>query len=270
MKLLNDRLEVVRCLGSGSTGTVYLCRNREAGHQVAVKILFPDLARDESAVTRVRNEVVAGYEVAHPNVVRMYEYFREGENICFTMEYIDGGNLSQEMADNHPLDCRRVVQLLVDICSGLEAVHATGIIHRDLKPENILLTKDGTAKISDFSIAQSPTIEPGGVVGTMDYIAPEYLQSGSVDQRGDIYAVGVIAYELLTDQPPYKEATVIATMTKRLEEDPVPPSELNPRCPPSLSELTISALSRDPAKRPQSAKQMVEMLQRIARNDLVH
>ena len=253
----------------------YLCRHLELADQyVALKILYQEIAKDEVAVSRFRNEIVASYGVSHPNVVRAYEYFRDEDLICFTMEYVDGGDLAQELADKHPLDTTRIVQLLTEICSGLDAIHSSGIVHRDLKPENILLTKDGTVKISDFGISRVGTgprlTEQGGVVGTIDYVSPEYLETGTVDHRGDIYAVGVIAYEAVTGDMPFKAESVIQTMTKRLQEDPASPIGINARCPAALSDFTMTALARDPTKRFQTAKEMVEALAKIARAELVH
>ncbi|MFN8391306.1 MAG: serine/threonine-protein kinase [Bdellovibrionota bacterium] len=274
-KKFNGRYEIIKCLGNGSMGMTYLCRHLEmAGHYVALKILYPEVARDEVASDRFRNEIVASYGVSHPNVVRAYEYFRDDDLICFTMEYIEGGDLAKEIANHTTLDTARIIELLIQICSGLKAIHSSGIIHRDIKPENILLTKNGTVKISDFGIARAGTgprlSDHGGVVGTIDYVSPEYLETGAVDLRGDIYAVGVIAYEMITGESPFKADSVIQSMTKRLKEDAAPPAEINVKCSSALSDFTLKAMARDPEKRFQTAGEMVDALEKIAKAETVH
>ncbi len=171
--IVNGRYEVVKCLGTGSMGLVYACRHRElAGHLVAMKVLFAEVARDAVAAQRFRNEIVASYGVSHPNVVRAYEYFRDGDLVAFTMEYIGGGDLADRIGLDEPLEISEIIRMLCQMCSGVQAIHDAGIIHRDLKPENILITVDGDIKITDFGIARTHTgpklTEHGGVVGTID------------------------------------------------------------------------------------------------------
>lgn len=212
--IVNGRYEVVKCLGTGSMGMVYACRHRELqGHIVAMKVLFSEVARDEVAAARFRNEIVASYGVSHPNVVRAYEYFRDGDLIAFTMEYIGGGDLADKISVDEKIAVPEIVRMLQQMCSGVQAIHDAGIIHRDLKPENILLTAQGDIKITDFGIARTGTgpklTEHGGVVGTIDYVSPEYLEQGQVDARSDIYALGVLAYEMITQESPFKGKSVI-------------------------------------------------------------
>ncbi len=269
--IVNGRYEVVKCLGTGSMGMVYACRHRElAGHLVAMKVLFPEVARDEVAAARFRNEIVASYGVSHPNVVRAYEYFRDGDLIAFTMEYIPGGDIADKIANSDKITIDEILRMLSQICSGVQAIHDAGIIHRDLKPENILLTAQGDVKITDFGIARAGTgprlTDHGGVVGTIDYVSPEYLERGEVDARSDIYAMGVISYEMLTHELPFKGKSVIETMTLRLRTDPEPPHRLRADCPPKLSEIVLKAMARDFKERYQSAREMYEDLQDLIRS----
>ena len=263
--IVNGRYEVVKCLGTGSMGMVYACRHRElAGHIVAMKVLFSEVARDEVAAARFRNEIVASYGVSHPNVVRAYEYFRDGDLIAFTMEYIGGGDLADRLSGGEEIPCSEIVILLCQMASGVQAIHDAGIIHRDLKPENILLTAQGDVKITDFGIARigsGPKLtEHGGVVGTIDYVCPEYLERGQVDRRSDIYALGVLAYEMAAGTSPFKGKSVIETMTMRLHSDPEPPHHVRSDCPVALSNIILKAMSRDPEQRYQHAKEMLEDL----------
>lgn len=262
--IVNGRYEIVKCLGTGSMGMVYACRNRELnGMLVAMKVLFSEVARDEVQAARFRNEIVASYEVNHPNVVRAYEYFKDGDIVAFTMEYVGAGDLADRINESQ-LEIPEIIKMLTQICGGVQAIHDKGIIHRDLKPENILLTASGDCKITDFGIARSfsgPKLtEHGGVVGTIDYVSPEYLEQGQVDQRSDIYALGVLIYEMLTGESPFKGKSVIETMTMRLRTDPVPPHHLRPDCPTLLSNICLKMMARDPEQRYQSARAILEDL----------
>ena len=267
--IVNGRYEVVKCLGTGSMGMVYACRHRElAGHLVAMKVLFSEVARDQVAAQRFRNEIVASYGVSHPNVVRAYEYFRDGDLVAFTMEYIGGGDLADRIGMDEPIPIEEIIRMLAQMCSGVQAIHDAGIIHRDLKPENILITPQGDIKITDFGIARTGTgpklTEHGGVVGTIDYVSPEYLERGQVDARSDIYALGVLAFEMITGEAPFKGKSVIETMTMRLRTDPIRPSTLRPDCPPALDEVILKALRRDVEHRYQTAFEMLQDLQQLS------
>lgn len=263
--IVNGRYEIVKCLGTGSMGMVYACRHRElSGHLVAMKVLFSEVARDEVAAARFRNEIVASYGVNHPNVVRAYEYFRDGDLVAFTMEYVGGGDLADRIGSDVGIDIDDTIKLLIQMCSGVQAIHDAGIIHRDLKPENILLTAQGDIKITDFGIARTGTgpklTEYGGVVGTIDYVSPEYLERGQVDARSDIYSLGVLAYEMITGESPFKGKSVIETMTMRLRSDPEAPHTVRADCPESLSRVVLMSLSRVPESRYQSASEMMQDL----------
>jgi serine/threonine protein kinase len=260
--VIAGRYEVVKCLGAGSVGLVYACRHRDLpGHLVAVKVLFPEVAQDRVAAARFRNEIIASYGVSNPHVVRAYEYLRDGDLVAYTMEYVDGGALADkiEKGSSH-LSIEEIVRLLAQMCAGVQAIHDAGIVHRDLKPENILLTRDGDVKIGDFGIARTghgPRLtEHGGVVGTIDYVSPEYMLNSQVDWRSDLYALGILAYEMLTGISPFRGDSVYATMTKRLKSDPKRPTELRPECPEQLSTIVLKAMARDPELRYQSAAEI--------------
>lgn len=265
--IIAGRYEVVKSLGSGSMGTVYACRHRElAGHLVAMKVLFPEIAQDRVASARFRNEISASYGVSHPNVVRAYEYVRDGDLVAYTMEYVGGGDLAEKLGRPHePIPIPDCVRILAQMCSGVQAIHDAGIVHRDLKPENIFLTRDMTVKIGDFGIARAgagPRLtEHGGVVGTIDYVSPEYMLNSQVDWRSDIYAMGILAYEMVAGETPFKGDTVYAVMTKRLKSDPLTPSRIRSDCPPELDRIILKGMARDPDARYQSAAEMLYDLQ---------
>ncbi|MCB0329233.1 MAG: protein kinase [Bdellovibrionales bacterium] len=264
--VLGGRYEVVKCLGAGSMGLVYACRDHELDdHMVAVKVLFPEVAQDKTAAARFRNEIFASYGVSHPNVVRAYEYLRDGDIVAYTMEFVGGGDLAEKIGkDKEPLAIPEIVRLLQEMCLGVQAIHDAGIVHRDLKPENILLTEERRVKIADFGIARmgsGPKLtEHGGVVGTIDYVSPEYMLNAHVDWRSDIYAMGILAYEMIAQESPFRGESVYATMTKRLKTDPEPPSSLRPDCPRELDSIILRAMARDPEQRYQSTKAMYDDL----------
>ncbi len=266
--LIASRYEVIKLLGAGTMGLVYLCKHKElGGHFVAVKVLFAEFATDAIATARFRNEIHASFCVSHPNVVSVYEYLKDGDLIAYTMEYAGGGNLNERLNKAEPLPLPSILRILSEICDGLQAIHDAGVVHRDLKPENILFSHSGTAKISDLGIARmglGPKLsDKGGVVGTIDYVSPEYMLTSEVDSRSDIYAVGVIAYEIITGQNPFKGEGVYATMTKRIKVDPEPPSALRKDCSPQLDSIVLKAMNRDPEQRYQTAAEMSNDLKKL-------
>jgi len=263
--VIAGRYEVVKGLGAGSMGVVYACRHRDlAGHLVSVKVLFPEFAQDKTASARFRNEICASYGVSHPNVVRAYEYLTDGDLVAYTMEYVSGVDLADRLDRDDPIPIPDVVTILSQMCSGVQAIHDAGIVHRDLKPENILISKDGNVKITDFGIARTdhgPKLtEHGGVVGTIDYVSPEYMLHAQVDWRSDIYAIGILAYEMIVGEAPFHGDSMYATMTKRLKSDPTPPSVSRSECPAELDRVVLRAMHRDREERYQSAQEICDDL----------
>ena len=267
--IVNGRYEILKSLGTGSMGLVYVCRHLElAGHVVAMKVLFNEVVRDEVVRSRFINEIVASYGVNHPNVVRAYEYFQDGDIVAFTMEYVDGGDLADRLAMKEPIPMDQVIKWLKQMCLGVQAIHDAGIVHRDLKPENVMLTHAGDVKIADFGIAKTGSgpklTEYGGVVGTIDYVSPEYLERGQVDERLDIYALGVLAYEMITGNVPFQGDSVIETMTLRLKTIPETPAAIRPECSEELGRIVMRALRREPGERYQKAIEMYHDLDYLA------
>jgi serine/threonine protein kinase len=270
--VIAGRYEVVKSLGAGSMGVVYACRHRElAGHLVSVKVLFPEFVQDKVAAARFRNEICASYGVSHPNVVRAYEYLTDGDLVAYTMEYVSGGDLAERLDKSHnQLQISEIVSILSQMCAGVQAIHDAGIIHRDLKPENILIAKEGRVKITDFGIARTdrgPKLtEHGGVVGTLHYVSPEYMVNSQVDWRSDIYAIGILSYEMLTGEAPFRGDNVYDALTKRLKSDPPSPSKIRQDCPPELDAIVLQAMNRDPNKRYQAASDIYEDLRLVFPN----
>jgi serine/threonine-protein kinase len=180
------------------------------------------------------------------------------------MEYVSGGDLADRLDQAEPIPIPEVISILSQMSSGVQAIHDAGIVHRDLKPENILLAKDGKVKITDFGIARTdhgPKLtEHGGVVGTLDYVSPEYMLNSQVDWRSDIFAIGILGFEMVAGQTPFKGDSLYATMRSKLTTDPPSPSSFRSECPPQLDEIILRAMHRDPELRYQSAAEIYEDL----------
>jgi len=265
--VIAGKYEIVRQVQAGAMGVVFACRHLDFdGHLVAVKVLFPDVARDHTACARLQQEICSSYLVTHPNIVRTYEYLRDKDLIGYSMEYVDGGDLAERLERGERFSVAATVHILAQICAGVQAMHDARIVHRDLKPENILLTMDGTVKIADFGIARVSNerrlTESGGLVGTIAYMSPEYMLRADADWRSDIYAIGVLGFEMLTGEPPFDGKSAIECMRNRIKKDAPAVSQFV-TCPPQLDTIIARALARDPAQRFQSAGEMQQALQKV-------
>lgn len=269
--IIAGRYEVIKCLGAGSMGLVYCCRHRElTGHTVAVKVLFPEVAQDPVASARFRNEIFASYRVSHTNVVRAFEFIKDGDIIAYSMEYVEGGDLADRLNSKNKIDIHDGIDFLMQMAAGVQAIHDAGIVHRDLKPENILISREGVVKIADFGIARTggaPRLtEHGGVVGTLDYVAPEYLLENKVDWRSDIYALGMLAYEMMTGELPFRAPSITMSIQLRTQKDPKHPSEMRKELPEEVGDLILSMMYRDPNIRTQSAADVYYKLLPLSTN----
>lgn len=245
---------LIKELGSGSVGSVFHCSHPIDG-EVAVKVLFPEAAADNKTVERFRREFGAYLEIQHPNVVRGKRLIDDQERglLALVMELISGGDLGTRLGSGKRLSLFEALGLMIQLCDGLGAIHKHGIIHRDLKPENLLIDPCGRLKITDFGIALLPgttrLTEHGGMVGTLQYASPEYLMSSTLHPPGDIYAFGVIAYEMVTGRSPFEGGQFFESIARRMKTDPPPPSTKNRDIPPWLDQLILKALARDPKDR---------------------
>jgi len=262
-----DQYEIVKLLGVGSAGLVYLCNHIQlSNYPLAVKIF--NYSRNELDLKRFKREILSAYNVNHPNVIRCYEYLCSDELIAFTMEYIQGGTLNEKIQKDELSDYSKIVSTLVSICSGLDAIHKAGVVHRDLKPENVLFTLEGQVKIADFSIAHhelEPKLNTGSVIGTIDYISPEYLAGKTIDARIDLYALGVIAYQMVTGKIPCKGKNPYHTLKIRTEQKAEPLSVFRKDCPVILEKIIMKALEPNPSDRYQSADKMLKDLMQFSR-----
>lgn len=264
------RYEIIRPVGAGGMGAVYLAKDpRFEDFFVALKVLYPGVIRSRESRERFRNEIVASYRVNHKNVVRAYEYFDQEDFQAYAMEFVDGSDLSELMRKNR-IEWKRAVEILHQISCGLEAIHKAGIVHRDLKPENMLIATDGTVKISDFGVARlkgSITLtQAGAMVGTPKYVSPEYIETGECDHRGDIYALGVIGFELLAGRSPFRSTTRVSMMMERFKVNLDGLPKLVPDAPRSVIAFIRKAMAVEVMNRYQTASEVVADLKAILEN----
>ena len=265
--LLGERYRIQRLLGSGGMADVYEALDLELEEIIAVKVVHPDVANREEMVNQFKKEIKLARKIVHPNVCRIYD-FGSTEDLKFvTMELIEGSTLDALNKERPDLDLDTKVEMFREILSGLEAAHQTGIIHRDLKPQNVMVTPEGRAVIMDFGIARELSTDEistatSDVIGTPAYMAPERMLGNRVDQRADIYSLGVILFELATRRRPFSGMTVFDMAKNQLSVDPPNPSAINPDLPAWLEPIILKMLAKEPKDRFQTvAELMVDLPQ---------
>ncbi|MFZ0738852.1 MAG: tetratricopeptide repeat protein [Candidatus Acidiferrales bacterium] len=263
--ILGTRYEILQLLGQGGMGAVYKATDRELERSVALKVIRPELAVHPDILQRFKQELILARKVTHKNVIRIFD-LGEADGIKFiTMEYIEGQDLKSLVIEKGKLSYEETVRIIEQVCLALEAAHGEGVVHRDLKPQNIMLDKQGRVSVMDFGIARSTEMggmtQTGALLGTPEYMSPEQVMGAHVDARSDLFTLGVILYQLLTGNMPYKADTVQGAMFKRTREKPRPPIEEDPSIPPFLNDVTVKCLQIDPALRYQSAAEIREDLE---------
>jgi len=245
-------------------GAVYQARDRELDRLIALKVIRPELSTDPSILQRFKQELILARNITHKNVIRIYD-LGEAEGIRFiTMEYVDGEDLRTLLRRHGKFSSGQAIEMMEQVCRALDAAHAEGVIHRDLKPQNIMRDRQGRIVVMDFGLARSlgetGLTQTGAIVGTMEYMSPEQALGSTLDQRSDIFSVGLIFYELLTGKAPYHAETAIASLMRRTREQAKPASEVDNSVPESLSAIVSRCLERDPSDRYHS---VVELLQQL-------
>ncbi|HSO95170.1 MAG TPA: Stk1 family PASTA domain-containing Ser/Thr kinase [Acidimicrobiia bacterium] len=266
-----NRYTVERPIARGGMADVYLARDQVLDRLVAVKVLFPEFARDPSFVERFRREAHSAASLNHPNIVGVYDWGQEHGTYFIVMEYVEGQSLRDILRAQRTLPAVQAAAVGAEIADALAFAHANGVVHRDVKPGNVLITPTGQVKVADFGIAANPTdaaqglTQTGSVMGTATYFSPEQAQGFPVDGRTDVYALGVVLYEMVTGFPPFQADSPVAVAMKHVREQPMPPSQFVPDLPPDLERVILAALAKDVAARYQSADALRDDLVRFER-----
>ena len=246
---------------------VYKSRDRLLNRLVAIKILRPEYTRDAQFVDSFRQESQAAAGLQHPNIISVYDVGREGNIHFIVMELVDGKPLSTIIKEQAPMDYRRAIEITKQVASALSVAHRHSIIHRDIKPHNIMITHDGTAKLGDFGIAKavsdSTLSETSKIIGSVHYFSPEQARGAYVDERSDIYSLGIVLYEMLTGQVPYDGDNPVQVALMHINNEVIPPSQLVPGIPPALEKVVMRATDKYQTNRFKSADEMLEELNNV-------
>jgi serine/threonine protein kinase/tetratricopeptide (TPR) repeat protein len=261
------RYQIIEELGKGGMGKVYKAHDTEIKEKVALKLLMPEIASDEKTIERFRNEIRLARKIVHKNVGRMYDLSKADGTYFITMEYVEGQDLRGLIRQSRQLTVGTTINIAKQVSEGLAEAHKLGVVHRDLKPSNVMIDKEGNARIMDFGIARSVKgkgITGAGVmIGTPEYMSPEQVEVKEVDQRSDIYSLGVILYEMVTGRVPFEGETPLGIAMKHKSEMPKDPREINAQIPEDLSRVILRCMEKDKNNRYQSAGDVRSELIRI-------
>jgi tetratricopeptide (TPR) repeat protein/predicted Ser/Thr protein kinase len=264
--IIGDRYEILQLLGQGGMGAVYKARDIELERLVALKLIRPDLASHPEILRRFKQELILAREVTHRNVVRIFDLGQAHGIRFITMEYVEGRDLRALLHEKGKLTAQEAVPIFLQIAAALEAAHHAGVVHRDLKPQNIMVDQGGRVYVMDFGVARSletpGMTQTGALMGTPEYMSPEQAKGQKVDARSDLFSLGIIFYEMLSGVSPFKAETAMATMFKRMKERAVPLAQLGGGVPGFLSDVVSKCLEIDTEQRYQSAREIIEDLER--------
>lgn len=264
---LAGRYTLLELVGIGGMGMVYRAEDEQLGLPVAIKILRPELGSDAQWLARFKQELVLARQVSHPNVVRTHDLGNDGDLVFLSMDFIAGRALSELLAESGPLPARQAADIARQLAGALEAAHDAGVIHRDLKPSNVLIDAAGRAAISDFGVARSligsGLTATGSIVGTLDYLSPEQARGDEVDRRSDLYALGILLFEMLTGELPFAHGSQAEVLAQRLTGIPRDVRSSGVKVPAPLAAVVRRLLQKNPSKRYQSASEVVADLDRL-------
>jgi len=277
-QVIKGRYRVLRKLGEGAMGAVYLAEQLSISRKVALKVLHQQFARDREFVQRFHQEAKLAASLSDPRITTVFDFDRADDGSLFiVMEYLEGTLLSEVIDGERPMPVRRAVRLGLQIADGLGAAHTAGVVHRDIKPQNIMVLSPGdSVKLMDFGIARlghgqdaAHLTRAGMLIGTPNYMAPEQIEGRPVSAKTDIYAFGVVLYEMLAGKPPFSGPTSIAVLGKQLREPPPPLRSVRPEAPPLLEQVVMQALEKQPESRQPSMADVARRL-RIAAGGTAH
>jgi HEAT repeat protein/tRNA A-37 threonylcarbamoyl transferase component Bud32 len=265
--VLEGRYKYIQKIGKGAFGTVLLMEDTVVDERLILKFLNPNVSQDEEMMKRFVHELRYSRKITHRNVIRIYDFLFIRGNYAISMEYFPSHTLGNEIGDK-PLPLAKAVRFAMDVATGMTVAHQSGIIHRDLKPANVLIDETGLVKIVDFGVAaaqhqgDTQLTKTGYVIGSPKYMAPEQILGKKVDERADIYSLGVILYEMLTGEPPYHRGDHMAVMYQHVQGKAKPPMEVHPEIPPGLSEIVMKSMAVDKTRRFQTMDELRSALER--------
>ncbi|MEP7311156.1 MAG: HEAT repeat domain-containing protein [Pseudomonadota bacterium] len=268
--IIEGRYKYIERIGKGAFGTVLLMEDTVVDERLILKFLNPNVSEDEEMMKRFVHELRYSRKITHKNVIRIYDFLHIQGNYAISMEFFPSHTLGAEVVNEKPMPLKRAIQFGIDMATGMEVAHQVGIVHRDLKPANVLINEAGLLKIVDFGVAaahregDTQLTKTGYVIGSPKYMAPEQILGRKVDERADVYAIGVILYELFTGVPPYSRGDHMAVMYQHVQGKARPPQEVNPALPAGLGEIVVKAMQVDKAKRFQSMVELRTALERFA------
>ena len=249
-RILSGRYVLEEKIGTGGMAEVFKARDKLLDRAVAVKILHAEYRADDEFIERFHREAQAAGRLSHPNIVNIYDVGADGNENYIVMEYVPSKTLKDKIREEGALDIKSAVSIAIDIANGLCHAHANNIVHCDIKPHNILMTDDGHAKIADFGIARAVTESTltysGNIVGSVHYFSPEQAQGGEITPKSDIYSLGVVMYEMLTNKLPFTADNAVAIAMKHIEEEPIPPKVFREEIPPLLESIVLRTMSKNP------------------------
>lgn len=267
-KVLAGRYELFERIGEGGMSVVYKAKDKLLNRFVAIKILKPQFINDSKFIDSFRRESQAAASMSHPNIVNIYDVGREGNIHYIVMELIEGRTLSDYIKEQGPMSYPKVIALSKQIAAALAFAHKNHIIHRDVKPHNVMITPNGTAKITDFGIAKAvnaATIVDNteGIIGSVHYFSPEQARGGYVDEKSDIYSLGIVMYEMLTGRVPFDGDNPVNIALMHINGEMIPPSKLVPGVPPALEHIILKCTDKYPVNRYASAEELIEALNNL-------
>ncbi len=267
-RILSGRYELLEKIGDGGMAVVYKGKDKLLNRFIAVKILRPEFTKDATFVENFKRESQAAAGLSHPNIVGVYDVGREGNINYIVMELIEGDTLNKIIEKEAPMDYRKVIDISKQVASALRIAHKNKIIHRDVKPHNIMVTNDGVVKLADFGIARAvndATLSTGSkIVGSVHYFSPEQARGNYVDERSDIYSLGIVMYEMLTGKVPFDGDNPVTVALKHINEEITPPRELEPSIPPALERIVMKATSKFQTNRYANADELIQDLDNVS------
>jgi len=266
------RYRVIEKIGSGGMADVYKAVDEVLGRTVAVKVMHERYAADPGFVARFRQEAQSAANLSHPNIVNIYDWGQDDSTYYIVMEYVHGTDLKALVRDKGPIASEKAAEYGAQVAAALSVAHGYDIIHRDIKPHNIVLTPDGAIKVMDFGIARAVNTnmtQTGSVLGTAHYVSPEQAQGRPLGPSSDLYSLGVVLYELTTGRVPFEGDAPVAVALKQVNDEPVPPRQVNPQIPPSMEAVIMRAMQKNPLDRYASAEEMRRDLMRVASGRMV-